>query len=230
MEGGALKPLLKQARRSFAKDQSDLLPWKQRLNIAIGCARGLLFLHATTKPPVIHRDFKSANVLLDRHREPRIGDFGLARLLPENTQTGNSAGTPGYICPEYDAHGTLTTKVDVYSFGVVLMELLTGMPALLYDKDDNGDVIEDSEMPLPEWVAYNIARGMKRTPENPLSAILQPNWPVDIAVSLYNVARQCLVSEQDKRVSMADVLATLEVIELTATEYVGATNESETGE
>ncbi|CAN6242763.1 unnamed protein product [Urochloa humidicola] len=107
------------------------LPWPARLGIARGAARGLAHLHdpATSEPRVLHRDIKSSNILLDAGMEPRLADFGLARLvkLPTDTHvTTDLVGTLGYIPPEYGHSSVATYRGDVYSFGVVLMELVTG--------------------------------------------------------------------------------------------------------
>ncbi|KAJ1277535.1 hypothetical protein BS78_04G012100 [Paspalum vaginatum] len=105
------------------------LPWPARLGVARGAARGLAHLHASSEPRVLHRDVKSSNILLDAAMEPRLADFGLARLvlLPTDTHvTTDLVGTLGYIPPEYGHSSVATYRGDVYSLGVVLLELVTG--------------------------------------------------------------------------------------------------------
>lgn len=105
-----------------------LLDWPKRLKIAVGAAKGLAYLHEDCNPKIIHRDIKSANILLDDNFEALVADFGLARLN-DTTQTHVSTrvmGTFGYLAPEYASSGKLTDRSDVYSFGVVLLELITG--------------------------------------------------------------------------------------------------------
>ncbi|TKW38482.1 hypothetical protein SEVIR_1G117600v4 [Setaria viridis] len=104
------------------------LPWPARLGVARGAARGLAHLHASSEPRVLHRDIKSSNILLDARMEPRLADFGLARLvLPADTHvTTDLVGTLGYIPPEYGHSSVATYRGDVYSLGVVLLELVTG--------------------------------------------------------------------------------------------------------
>ncbi|KAI3461252.1 hypothetical protein Pfo_017915 [Paulownia fortunei] len=108
------------------------LSWTRRLNIALDVARGLEYLHTLAHQSFIHRDLKSANILLDDDFRAKVSDFGLVKLAPdrERSVATRLAGTFGYLAPEYAVTGKITTKVDVFSFGVVLMELLTGLVAL----------------------------------------------------------------------------------------------------
>nr|CAD1836646.1 unnamed protein product [Ananas comosus var. bracteatus] len=109
------------------------LDWNTRMKIAAGAARGLEYLHDKANPPVIYRDFKSSNILLDEGFHPKLSDFGLAKLGPVGDKSHVSTrvmGTYGYCAPEYAMTGQLTVKSDVYSFGVVLLELITGRKAI----------------------------------------------------------------------------------------------------
>ena len=108
------------------------LDWNTRIKIAAGAARGLEHLHCEAKPPVIYRDLKSANILLDEDFNPKLSDFGLAKLGPDGDKTHVSTrvmGTYGYCAPDYAMSGKLSTKADIFSFGVVLLELITGRKA-----------------------------------------------------------------------------------------------------
>ncbi|KAJ6804382.1 putative serine/threonine-protein kinase PBL21 [Iris pallida] len=105
------------------------LDWNTRIKIALGTARGLTYLHDVANPPVIYRDMKAANILLDDNFNPKLSDFGLAKLGPVGDRTHVSTrvmGTFGYCAPDYARSGKLTLKSDVYSFGVLLLELITG--------------------------------------------------------------------------------------------------------
>ncbi|XP_047169232.1 probable leucine-rich repeat receptor-like serine/threonine-protein kinase At3g14840 [Vigna umbellata] len=117
------------AHALFRNEESCLrLDWPTRHKICVGIARGLAFLHEESRLKVVHRDIKATNVLLDKDLNPKISDFGLAKLDDEdNTHISTRiAGTYGYMAPEYAMHGYLTDKADVYSFGVVALEIVTG--------------------------------------------------------------------------------------------------------
>ncbi|XP_042033151.1 receptor protein-tyrosine kinase CEPR1-like [Salvia splendens] len=107
-----------------------VLDWPIRHQVALGVAQGLAYLHHDLMPPIIHRDIKSTNILLDVDYQPKVADFGIAKVLQARgsmeATTTVIAGTYGYIAPEYAFSSKATTKCDVYSFGVVLMELITG--------------------------------------------------------------------------------------------------------
>ncbi|KAM1796995.1 hypothetical protein ACFX11_037163 [Malus domestica] len=102
------------------------LSWDLRVNIALDIARGLEYLHYGAVPPVVHRDIKSSNILLDRLMRARVADFGLSRQEKNETRSSNIRGTLGYVDPEYVLTKMYTKKCDVYSFGVLLFELITG--------------------------------------------------------------------------------------------------------
>ncbi|KAK4278121.1 hypothetical protein QN277_016012 [Acacia crassicarpa] len=111
----------------FGKKKGSL-NWKQRYDIILGTARGLTYLHEEFHVRIIHRDIKTNNILLDDDLQPKIADFGLARLLPEEKShlSTRFAGTLGYTAPEYAMHGQLSEKADVYSYGVVVLEIISG--------------------------------------------------------------------------------------------------------
>ncbi|VAH22293.1 unnamed protein product [Triticum turgidum subsp. durum] len=113
------------------------LPWPLRLNVAVEAAAALAYLHAID-PPVVHRDVKTANILLDADFHVKVADFGLSRLFPPDGATHVSTapqGTPGYVDPEYHQCYQLTDRSDVYSFGVVLAELISSKPAVDVTRD-----------------------------------------------------------------------------------------------
>lgn len=107
-------------------ENHDRLSWDLRLNIALDVARGLEYLHDGAVPPVIHRDIKSSNILLDQSMRARVADFGLSREEMVDRHAANVRGTFGYLDPEYISTRAFTKKSDVYSFGVLLFELIAG--------------------------------------------------------------------------------------------------------
>eukprot|EP00257_Ricinus_communis_P020972 XP_015580347.1 G-type lectin S-receptor-like serine/threonine-protein kinase At1g11330 [Ricinus communis] len=112
-------------------DQSrrEVLDWSRRLNIIEGIAQGLLYLHKYSRLRIIHRDLKASNILLDKDMNPKISDFGLARIFRQNESEANTCtlvGTRGYMSPEYLMEGIVSIKSDVYSFGVLVLEIISG--------------------------------------------------------------------------------------------------------
>ncbi|KAK1426040.1 hypothetical protein QVD17_14708 [Tagetes erecta] len=113
----------------FDKQKSASLHWTQRFQIIVGVIKGLIYLHEDAPVRIIHRDIKASNILLDDKLDPKISDFGLARLFPGDDTHMNTlriSGTLGYMSPEYAIHGYLSTKADVYSFGVLMLEIVSG--------------------------------------------------------------------------------------------------------
>lgn len=124
------------------------LSWYTRMKIAYGAAQGLEYLHDKANPPVIYRDLKPSNILLDEDFTPKLSDFGLAKLGPTGDKvyvTSRVMGTYGYCAPEYARTGHLTVKSDIFSFGVVLLELITGRRVIDTTKPIN-------EQNLVAWV------------------------------------------------------------------------------
>lgn len=115
------------------------LDWTRRKRIALGTARGLVYLHEQCDPKIIHRDVKAANILLDEDFEAVVGDFGLAKLLDHRDSHVTTAvrGTVGHIAPEYLSTGQSSEKTDVFGFGILLLELITGHKALDFGRAAN---------------------------------------------------------------------------------------------
>ncbi|KAI3443551.1 hypothetical protein Pfo_000216 [Paulownia fortunei] len=179
------------------------LPWSTRMKIALGAAKGLAFLHEAEKP-VIYRDFKASNILLDSDYTAKLSDFGLAKDGPEGDDTHVSTrvmGTHGYAAPEYVMTGHLTAASDVYSFGVLLLELLTGRKSV--DKSR-----PHREQNLVEW-----ARTMLKNPRK-LSRVMDPRlegqYSEQGAQKAAALAYQCLSHRPKLRPTMSEVIKVLE--------------------
>ncbi|KAM1796575.1 hypothetical protein ACFX11_036800 [Malus domestica] len=137
------------ARALFGRENHLRLDWATRLKICIGIARGLAFLHEESVLKIVHRDIKATNVLLDEDLNPKISDFGLAKLDEEEKThiSTRVAGTIGYMAPEYALWGHLTYKADVYSFGVVALEIISG-------KNNSNYIPSDDWVCLLDWACH----------------------------------------------------------------------------
>nr|KYP35439.1 Receptor-like protein kinase ANXUR2 [Cajanus cajan] len=170
--------------------QRGELSWKKRLEICIGVARGLHYLHAGAKRTIIHRYINPNNILLDHNMHPKLAGFGLGvkgahfTSRPKPIQLENVKGTIGYIAPEHLKDGTLTDKCDVYSFGVILLEVAWGRT--LFDMTSSGNYLEK---PVEEDIDPNIK-----------GQIATKCWQVFI-----DITQRCLKHEADERPTMGEV-------------------------
>ncbi|CAL0302758.1 unnamed protein product [Lupinus luteus] len=183
--------------------QQKPLDWFTRMKIALDAAKGLEYLHDKANPPVIYRDLKSSNILLDNDYNAKLSDFGLAKLGPTGEDSHVSSrvmGTYGYCAPEYQRTGQITVKSDVYSFGVVLLELITGRRAI-----DN--TRPSKEQNLITW-AYPVFKDRHRYPEL-ADPLLEQNFPIRSLDQAVAVAAMCLNEEPSVRPLISDVVTAL---------------------
>ncbi|KAK9149029.1 hypothetical protein Scep_007786 [Stephania cephalantha] len=182
------------------------LDWGARMKIALGAARGLAYLHEDSSPHVIHRDFKSSNILLEHDFNPKVSDFGLARTAMDEGNMHISTrvmGTFGYVAPEYAMTGHLLVKSDVYSYGVVLLELLTGRKPV------------DMSQPLGQENLVAWARPLLTTRdglEQIIDADLGPHISLDSVAKVAAIASMCVQLEVSHRPFMGEVVQALKLV------------------
>ncbi|KAF5470441.1 hypothetical protein F2P56_010955, partial [Juglans regia] len=208
MSNGALHDHL-HYKNNVEKSSSILNSWKMRIKIALDAARGIEYLHNYAVPPIIHRDIKSSNILLDANWVARVSDFGLSLILePESeheTMSSKAVGTVGYIDPEYYVLNVLTAKSDVYGFGVVLFELLTGKKAVFRNDQDNGT----GPISLVEHAGPLILAGQLQKVLDRRVGLPEMNESEAVQLLAYT-ANCCVKLEGKERPSMSDIVANLE--------------------
>jgi serine/threonine protein kinase len=181
--------------------KKEVLGWETRLKIALGLAQGVEYLHYDCVPPIVHRDIKSSNVLLDSNIEAHLGDFGLAKILTGNYDTNTEsntmfAGSYGYIAPEYAYSLKATEKSDVYSMGIVLMEIVTGkMPT---------EAMFDEETDMVRWVETVLdtppgSEAREKLIDSELKSLLP--CEEEAAYQVLEIALQCTKSYPQERPS-----------------------------
>ncbi|OAY54585.1 hypothetical protein MANES_03G086600v8 [Manihot esculenta] len=189
------------------------LPWHIRMKIAFEAAKGLAYLHDAEKP-VIYRDFKTSNILLDLDYNAKLSDFGLAKDGPMGDKTHVSTrvmGTYGYAAPEYIMTGHLTPRSDVYSFGVVLLELLTGRKSL--DKSRPA-----REQNLADWALPLLKEKKKLL--NIVDSRLQGDYPIKGVHKAAMLAYHCLNRNPKARPLMRDIVDSLEPLQVPEEAYL----------
>lgn len=187
MDNGSLED------RLFRKDNTPPIPWRMRFKIAAEITTALLFLHQNKPEPLVHRDLKPANILLDQNYVGKIGDVGLARLVPSSVADSvtqyhmtAAAGTFCYIDPEYQQTGMLGVKSDLYSLGVMLLQMITARP--------------------PMGLSHKVEKAIEN---GTFSELLDPTvtgWPVEEALSFAKLALQCCELRKRDRPDLASVV------------------------
>ncbi|KAL3332722.1 hypothetical protein AABB24_032999 [Solanum stoloniferum] len=185
----------------------DPLPWSKRVQIALDSARGLEYIHEHTVPVYIHRDIKTANILIDKNFHAKVADFGLTKL----TEVGSSSlqtrlvGTFGYMPPEYAQYGDVSPKVDVYAFGVVLYELISAKEAIV---KPNGSVTESKGLVALFEEVLN-----QPDPDEDLRQLVDPilgdDYPLDSVRKMAQLAKACTHENPLIRPSMRSIVVAL---------------------
>ncbi|XP_076909563.1 putative serine/threonine-protein kinase PBL23 [Bidens hawaiensis] len=182
------------------------LEWDTRVKIAIGAARGLEYLHDKADPPVIYRDLKASNILLDEDWNARLSDFGLAKLAPTGSQshiTTKVMGTYGYCAPEYALTGRLTRKSDVYSFGVVFLEMITGRRVIEGSRpSEEQNLIAWAEPLFKDRRKFHLMA----------DPLLEKRYPTKGLCHALSLVATCLQEDANKRPVIGNVIKALEYL------------------
>ncbi|MCD7449038.1 hypothetical protein HAX54_048475 [Datura stramonium] len=194
--------------------KAELLGWEQRFAVALGTAKGLAYLHHECLEWVIHCDVKPENILLDGELEPKIADFGLAKLSQRGGPGSDFTkirGTKGYMAPEWALNQPITAKVDVYAFGIVILEMIKGKRLSSWVVDD-GDCDHEQDSQLGKFVRMvkrKIQSGEDSWVEKIVDPRLQGKLSKNQAVTLIEIGLSCVEQDRNKRPTMASVVQTL---------------------
>ncbi|CAH1448351.1 unnamed protein product [Lactuca virosa] len=183
----------------FNPNRHGQLDWPKRYKIVLGVTRGMLYLHEDSRLKVIHRDLKVSNILLDMDMNPKISDFGLARIVGVDqieANTNRIVGTYGYMSPEYAVHGHFSAKSDVFAFGVVVLEIITGKRSSRFYTEDNHE-----DLPHFAWKSWIEGRAMEL-----MDPTMVETCSKDEVMRCINIALLCVQEDVDARPSMAYVL------------------------
>ncbi|XP_010438298.1 PREDICTED: probable LRR receptor-like serine/threonine-protein kinase At4g29180 [Camelina sativa] len=186
----------------LSSENAEDLSWEKRLHIAIDSAQGLEYLHDGCRPPIVHRDVKTANILLNDNLEAKIADFGLSKVFPEDDLSHavtTVMGTPGYIDPEHYRTFVLNEKSDVFSFGIVLLELITGQRAII--KTEEGDNISVVDYVWPFFEAREL--------DGIVDPLLRGDFSEDSAWKFVEVAMSCVRERGSSRPTMNQIVTEL---------------------
>ncbi|XP_016647171.1 PREDICTED: U-box domain-containing protein 35 [Prunus mume] len=179
--------------RLFRRGNTPVIPWQLRFHIAAEIGTGLLFLHHTKPEPLVHRDLKPGNILLDHNYVSKISDVGLARLVPPSVADSvtqyhmtSTAGTFCYIDPEYQQTGMLGIKSDIYSLGVMFLQLITAKP--------------------PMGLTHHVQRAIENGTFQEMLDPAVPDWPVEEALKFAQIALQCAEMRRKNRPDLGNVV------------------------
>ncbi|XP_039143153.1 receptor-like protein kinase ANXUR2 isoform X2 [Dioscorea cayenensis subsp. rotundata] len=180
------------------------LTWRQRVNIAIGAAKGIAHLHEGVKPSIIHRDIKPSNILIGEDFEAKVSDFGLVKSGPMDGQSHVSSqikGTPGYLDPSYCASYHLTPFSDVYSFGIILLQLVTARPAVASTRSQ-------SRYHIIDWARASLEKG--NVADIIDANLLTEPCNMDMMLKMGQLGLKCVIKSPKNRPTMIEVVRELE--------------------
>ncbi|KAL3498395.1 hypothetical protein ACH5RR_041127 [Cinchona calisaya] len=187
-------------------EQQPVMDWATRMKIAIGSAKGLAFRHEDCHPTIIHRDIKAGNILLDSNYEPKVSDFGLAKVFCVSNHhithvSTRVVGTFGYLAPEYAQSGKASDKSDVYSFGIMLLELITGCES----------IIERETMNLASWARPYLRKALEnRNYATLVDPRLQGNYNDQEMANMVSCTAACVHRASWRRPRMSQIVPALE--------------------
>ncbi|KAL1095738.1 hypothetical protein V6Z11_D06G176500 [Gossypium hirsutum] len=186
----------------FDLEKQGELTWTKRCMIIGGIARGILYLHEDSRLKIIHRDLKISNILLDKDMNPKISDFGMARILGVDQSKANTSrvvGTYGYMPPEYVMHGHYSIKSDVYSFGVIILEIITGKKSSNFQQSD-----EDEDLLTHVWKHWNNG-----TPLELLDPSLGDSYSRIEVIRCIHIGLLCVQEDPSQRPTMENIVLML---------------------